>query len=743
MLKIKSAARKLLPPRSIINYKKNPILALLYIFRVHKVFKFLCGPLYTSFKIWLVKRQFSSPSACFNCMSWQNHDDDGNYEPLVTVIVPNYNHAPFLAERLDSIYGQSYRNFEVLLMDDASGDGSADILKDYANRYPDKTRLLLNSANSGSPFAQWRKGLEHANGKLIWIAESDDYCELDFLEKLVEKFRVPAVMLAFSRSLFVKNGSVTWSIEEYLKDGTFASGSFMITASNCVKEYFFLRNIIPNVSSCVFRKPVDMKLLEDPDWNRMKVCGDWVFYLHLIKGGAVAYTAETTNYYRQHDSNTSVSQHSLERYYLEHQIVREHLAENYIIPKRSQRLFKDAMRDFWKHNRGDYSDAAFDRIFDDGKVEACAVKRSPAIAMLCYAFSSGGGEKVPMVLANALKRHGYSITFINCGGAPELPGEGNFLDADIPIVNLDWCWENLPAILFEFGIDCIHTHHASVDFAATQYLPRGIAHVVTTHGMYETMPQKYLRSNLTLLVKNVDLWLYIADKNLDTMRPYISTEDNFKKTFNAVIPPRSITSGAEIRKKLDIADDDFMIAVVSRGIPEKGWQEAFDAVAMARKASSRDIKIVFVGDGPEYERMKQTPSDFARFVGFSHDIYSYFSAADLALLPSRFVGESFPLVILEAFAVDTPVIATDIGESKDMLTTPDGFAGEIIPVHDWRLDVSELKDAILHFVDDAAFYRRKKDCVSYAKKRFSIDKLVEDHEKFYAMAIRHAKEKLS
>ena len=176
-------------------------------------------------------------------------------------------------------------------------------------------------------------------------------------------------------------------------------------------------------------------------------------------------------------------------------------------------------------------------------------------------------------------------------------------------------------------------------------------------------------------------------------------------------------------------------------MPKKGWQEAFDAVSKARLETQREIKIVFVGDGPEYERMKDLSSSTAKFVGFSQDVYSYFAAADLALLPSRFRGESFPLVILEAFAVNTPVIATDIGEFRNMLTTPQGFAGEIIQLHDWQIDIDELKSAILRFVDDDVFYQQKKACVHTVQVRFSIDNLVNEHDRFYAWAMEHASKK--
>ncbi|HTU34206.1 MAG TPA: glycosyltransferase, partial [Candidatus Acidoferrum sp.] len=69
--------------------------------------------------------------------------------PTVSVVVPNYNHARFLRQRIDTIFGQTYEDFEVILLDDYSSDDSRAILSDYACN--PRVRLEFNDANSGSP----------------------------------------------------------------------------------------------------------------------------------------------------------------------------------------------------------------------------------------------------------------------------------------------------------------------------------------------------------------------------------------------------------------------------------------------------------------------------------------------------------------------------------------------------------------------------------------------------------------
>ena len=141
---------------------------------------------------------------------------DSGFAPKVSIIVPSYNHASYLRERLESIYRQTYWNIEVILLDDCSSDGSVEILQEFAQRFSDRTICHFNDTNSGGVFHQWKKGLELASGELVWIAESDDACSENFLAELVRFFANSAVMLAFARTEFIQGGrgETIWTQEE-------------------------------------------------------------------------------------------------------------------------------------------------------------------------------------------------------------------------------------------------------------------------------------------------------------------------------------------------------------------------------------------------------------------------------------------------------------------------------------------------------------------------------------------------
>ena len=92
---------------------------------------------------------------------------------LVSIIIPNYNHAKFLDERIQSVLNQTYQNFELIILDDKSSDNSVEVINQYKDD-PRVSSIIINKDNSGSTFKQWYKGIEIAKGEIIWIAESDD-----------------------------------------------------------------------------------------------------------------------------------------------------------------------------------------------------------------------------------------------------------------------------------------------------------------------------------------------------------------------------------------------------------------------------------------------------------------------------------------------------------------------------------------------------------------------------------------
>lgn len=215
--------------------------------------------------------------------------------PLISVIIPNYNHAKYLAERIDSVLNQSYKNIEIIILDDASTDGSVNIIKQYQN-HPLVKQVIVNNVNHGSTFMQWQLGIAKAKGEFIWIAESDDYSELNFLEDLVGNLSTENV-IAYSQSYFLhENGELNFHPNAKYLFHHFEGSEF-------IKEFMLNGNAIYNASACIWKKSCFDKVTQE--FIKYTYCGDWIFWIEIMTQGTVLACGKFHNYYRRHSNTVS------------------------------------------------------------------------------------------------------------------------------------------------------------------------------------------------------------------------------------------------------------------------------------------------------------------------------------------------------------------------------------------------------------------------------------------------------
>ena len=103
--------------------------------------------------------------------------------PLVSIIVPSYNHARYVTQCIDSIMQQTYKNFELIVIDDGSKDNSKEVLTTLQAKY--KFTLVFQD-NHGVAYTLNRGIKEFAKGKYLTFCASDDYWTLDKLQKQVQ-----------------------------------------------------------------------------------------------------------------------------------------------------------------------------------------------------------------------------------------------------------------------------------------------------------------------------------------------------------------------------------------------------------------------------------------------------------------------------------------------------------------------------------------------------------------------------
>lgn len=251
--------------------------------------------------------------------------------PSVSVVVPNYNYERYLRDRLDCIIHQEYPVKEIILLDDCSTDNSKAIIDEYAEKYPNLIKPVINDVNSGNVFKQWSKGFSLATGDYVWIAEADDLSEITFLKKIMGMINSNKdVTMCYSQSKMMdENGNITG--ENYFcytddVDTEAWKNDYIISSEEELSQHLTIKNTIPNVSGVVFKNGDYTDIFSSA--MSYTVAGDWRVYVDIMKkGGNVGFVAESLNYHRRH-SNSVTTDLKAEKHYNEIVSMQEYVAES-------------------------------------------------------------------------------------------------------------------------------------------------------------------------------------------------------------------------------------------------------------------------------------------------------------------------------------------------------------------------------------------------------------------------------
>lgn len=233
--------------------------------------------------------------------------------PKVSVIVPSFNYARFLPQRLATILNQSMPVWEIIVLDDASDDDSLEIARRYLHNCSIRCRIIRNDANSGSVFAQWKKGVGLAQGDLVWIAEADDWAASTFIEVAAQAFNDEQVVVSFTQSNQV-NADGAIICPDYLDYVSDVGRDrwrrpFVREGLSELAEGLSVKNTLPNVSGVVFRRAALAQVLTShfEEISTYRVAGDWCVYMHLATMGRVAFDPRPLNYHRRHGQSVTIS----------------------------------------------------------------------------------------------------------------------------------------------------------------------------------------------------------------------------------------------------------------------------------------------------------------------------------------------------------------------------------------------------------------------------------------------------
>lgn len=225
--------------------------------------------------------------------------------PNVSIILPSYNHALFLQDRLDSILNQTYQDWEAIIIDDNSSDNSVEFINFFFKNNPNfkVKHFVVNDTNSGSGYFSWQKGIELAETKYIWIAETDDYSEPTFLEELVKILdQNDNISLAFCGSNYIEEGKIIYDSTNRTKDLNVETGRCKIIMGEIFLNRLPFDSYITNGSSVVFRKPKEKMNVEL--FNNRQL-SDLFLWSHLIQNTEFGFLNKNLNFFRRHKNSTT------------------------------------------------------------------------------------------------------------------------------------------------------------------------------------------------------------------------------------------------------------------------------------------------------------------------------------------------------------------------------------------------------------------------------------------------------
>src|SRR6185369_8625379 len=217
-------------------------------------------------------------------------------EDLVSVVIPTYNQVEFVKETIESVLAQGYQPLEIIVTDDGSIDGTAEVIQEFAKQHPKKIIPVLSNRNTGIA-ANLNRGLRNARGEYIAWLGGDDLMLPDKIKKQVEllRRRSDAIGCCHDAEIFESpSGRVLGSFSRLMngKSG-FREGGVELWFD---ASYFMLPSTVMVRSSAIPAHGFD---------ERLKYANDWLLDIEIFRQGKCAVINEILGRYRRHGNNVT------------------------------------------------------------------------------------------------------------------------------------------------------------------------------------------------------------------------------------------------------------------------------------------------------------------------------------------------------------------------------------------------------------------------------------------------------
>ncbi len=208
---------------------------------------------------------------------------------LVSVVMPMYNSGRYVGKAIESVIGQTYPHWELLVVDDGSTDNSCDVVRAYAVR-DSRVQLLINDNPVGMPYAPRNYGIQHAKGDYIAFLDSDD---MWLREKLSQQ------LVVFHRD---QRTAVVYSDYEKIDEKGRRSARIITAPRKTNYKQMLYGNVIGNLTGIYDVRKVGKNYFTNVHHE------DYAFWLSILKSGYIARNTQTVAaLYRVRDSSVSAN----------------------------------------------------------------------------------------------------------------------------------------------------------------------------------------------------------------------------------------------------------------------------------------------------------------------------------------------------------------------------------------------------------------------------------------------------
>ena len=377
-------------------------------------------------------------------------------DSLISIIIPVYNTERYLSQCIDSVLSQSYRNIELILVDDGSNDGSSEVCEEYKKK--DSRVKVIHKSNGGQLDAR-RKGVDEANGEYIGFVDSDDWIDGNMYEELLAMMQdADLISSSIKRQNTNSSNDEVWmdNIREgnYLVDCDYVNENLIVYSK--YEGGKVIGGISNNMVNKVYKKDIVDKILSKIDFVVYDE-EDFLFnIMYLLNANKIAVTHKA--YYNYRNNNNGMSVRKNENYLLERAKIYEIVKNEIIINNRSCRLLAQLQKRiiyelFSVGYKMGFGDECVAPIYYSDKLYELTDK-----VVIIFGVGQVGKSYIKLLKRNCCKLLGYIDNKVqgNIMGVPHISlKELNKLDYDLIIcaIENEYQAQMMSDELIDYGVE--------------------------------------------------------------------------------------------------------------------------------------------------------------------------------------------------------------------------------------------------------------------------------------------------